>query len=55
MDTLNLIVSLLSRRDALEESMWYAAPEEVQLVQSKIEDTMRRVVMLMGFVSWVKA
>ncbi len=55
MDPLSEIASLLNQRDSLEESVRYAAPEEVSGYGRQIERVMRRVVYLMGLVDWVQA
>ena len=53
MDTLEHVESLLKRREHLEESMRYAAPEEILAIEKAVCRVMRRVVLLLGLVVWV--
>ena len=55
MDELQQIEMWLARRDALEESAKYAAPEEQESIWREIRRAMRRVVYLMGRVKWEQA
>jgi hypothetical protein len=55
MDELQQIEMWLARRDALEESARYAAPEEQESIWREIRRAMRRVVFLMGRVKWEHA
>ncbi len=55
MDELAQIEAWLRRRDWLEESAKYAAPEEQESIWREIRRAMRRVVFLMGQVKWEQA
>ena len=55
MDALELIASLLMRRDYLEDSLPYASPEESVAIDGGMVQIMRRVVSLMGQVEWSEA
>lgn len=52
MDDLMQIEMWLARRDALEESARYAAPEEQESIFREIRRAMRMVVRLMGRINW---
>jgi hypothetical protein len=54
MDALELIASLLMRRDYLESSLPYASPEEAVAIERGMVRIMRRVVYLMGRVQWIE-
>lgn len=54
MDELQQIEMWLARRDALEESAKYAAPEEQESIWREIRRAMRMVVHLMGRIKWVQ-
>ena len=55
MDTLDVIASLLARRDSLLDSLQYASPEEARVIDRDIKRLMRRVFLLLGLVDWVES
>jgi hypothetical protein len=54
MDELMQLEMWLARRDYLEESARYAAPEEQESIWREIRRAMRMVVRLMGRIQWVQ-